>query len=47
MRRCCCGSAAGEAELIPSWLRFGGAQCLKSYGGDPLKIAIDRETRRR
>lgn len=32
--------AAGEAALIPSWLRFGGAQCLKSYGGDPLKIAI-------
>jgi serine/threonine protein phosphatase 1 len=31
--------AAGEAALIPSWLRFGGAQCLKSYGGDPLEIA--------
>ena len=32
--------AAGEARLIPSWLRFGGAQCLKSYGGDPMTIAI-------
>ena len=30
---------AGEAQLIPGWLRFGGAQCLRSYGGDPLKIA--------
>jgi serine/threonine protein phosphatase 1 len=30
---------AGEAQLIPSWLRFGGAQCLRSYGGDPLRIA--------
>jgi serine/threonine protein phosphatase 1 len=29
----------GEAQLIPGWLRFGGAQCLKSYGGDPVKIA--------
>ena len=25
----------GEASLIESWLRFGGAQCLKSYGVDP------------
>jgi serine/threonine protein phosphatase 1 len=24
----------GEASLIESWLRFGGAQCLKSYGCD-------------
>ena len=30
---------AGEAQLIPSWLKFGGAQCLRSYGGDPLRIA--------
>src|SRR3954471_5277733 len=30
----------GEAQLIPSWLRFGGAQCLKSYGGDPLRIGM-------
>jgi serine/threonine protein phosphatase 1 len=25
----------GEARLIPDWLRFGGAECLRSYGGDP------------
>ena len=29
----------GDASLIPSWLRFGGAQCLKSYGADPRRIA--------
>jgi serine/threonine protein phosphatase 1 len=34
---------AGEAQLIPSWLRFGGAQCLRSYGGDPLRIALRRD----
>ena len=28
----------GDTWLIPSWLRFGGAQCLQSYGGDPAKI---------
>lgn len=30
---------AGEAQLIPGWLRFGGAQCLRSYGGNPVKIS--------
>jgi serine/threonine protein phosphatase 1 len=29
----------GDASLIPSWLRFGGTQCLKSYGADPRRIA--------
>ena len=29
----------GEAEHVPSWLRFGGAQCLESYGTDPRPIA--------
>lgn len=29
----------GDATLIPSWLRFGGAQCLESYGVDPLLLA--------
>ena len=29
---------AGEAELIPGWLRFGGAQCLRSYGVDPATL---------
>ncbi len=24
----------GEARLIPDWLRFGGAECLASYGVD-------------
>ncbi len=29
----------GDTWLIPSWLQFGGSQCLESYGVDPLKIA--------
>jgi len=29
----------GDTSLITSWLRFGGAQCLESYGADPRKIA--------
>lgn len=28
----------GEATLIPDWLRFGGAQCLRSYGADPDRL---------
>src|SRR5438034_5124779 len=28
----------GDASLIASWLRFGGAQCLKSYKADPRRI---------
>jgi serine/threonine protein phosphatase 1 len=33
---------AGETEVIPSWLQFGGAQCLESYGADPATIgALD------
>ena len=35
----------GEAGLIPDWLRFGGAECLRSYGTDPKplhKLAPDR-----
>ena len=28
----------GDSSLIPSWLRFGGAQCLESYGVDPLLL---------
>jgi calcineurin-like phosphoesterase family protein len=31
---------AGQTELITSWLRFGGAQCLKSYGTDPNPISV-------
>jgi serine/threonine protein phosphatase 1 len=30
----------GHTELIASWLRFGGAQCLKSYGADPNSISV-------
>ena len=29
----------GEAEHVAAWLRFGGAECLKSYGTDPRPIA--------
>ncbi len=29
---------AGEVEYLPGWLRFGGAQCLESYGADPRSI---------
>ncbi|HKX91520.1 MAG TPA: metallophosphoesterase family protein [Sphingomicrobium sp.] len=28
----------GETELISGWLRYGGAECLESYGADPLLI---------
>jgi serine/threonine protein phosphatase 1 len=33
----------GETSLIPNWLRFGGAQCLKSYGLAPRKVAMAGE----
>lgn len=29
----------GDASLIRNWLRFGGAECLKSYGADSRNIA--------
>src|SRR3954454_149790 len=29
----------GEAELITKWRWFGGAECLQSYGVDPMQIA--------
>lgn len=28
----------GEASLIASWLRFGGGECLASYGVDPIQL---------
>ncbi|QIL02413.1 serine/threonine protein phosphatase [Sphingomonas sinipercae] len=36
---------AGEAKLLQQWLRFGGAECLVSYGLDPatLKDRSERE----
>ncbi len=33
----------GDATLIRSWLQFGGAQCLESYGGDWRKVARQRD----
>lgn len=29
----------GEAEHVAAWLRFGGAECLKSYGVEPRALA--------
>jgi serine/threonine protein phosphatase 1 len=29
----------GDTSLIPTWLQFGGAQCLQSYGVDARRIA--------
>lgn len=29
---------AGELGLLQNWLRFGGAECLASYGVDPLDL---------
>lgn len=34
----------GEAQLIPSWIKFGGEQTLQSYGVDPL-VALSEEAR--
>jgi len=31
---------AGETDLLRGWLRFGGTQCLESYGADPRAIAV-------
>lgn len=36
----------GDATLIDSWLKFGGAQCLVSYGLNPMDLqAMDHEKR--
>lgn len=29
----------GDSAPIPSWLKFGGAECLASYGVDPATLA--------
>jgi len=29
---------AGEMEVLPDWLRFGGAECARSYGVDPNEL---------
>jgi serine/threonine protein phosphatase 1 len=28
----------GESRLVADWLRFGGAECLLSYGADPQRL---------
>lgn len=30
---------AGERGILSGWLKFGGAECLKSYGVDPASFA--------
>jgi serine/threonine protein phosphatase 1 len=30
---------AGERGLLEGWLKFGGAECLQSYGTDPSSLA--------
>ena len=35
---------AGEPGLLASWLRFGGAECARSYGLDPKQLAHLPET---
>jgi serine/threonine protein phosphatase 1 len=29
---------AGETAIMPDWLRFGGADCIRSYGIDPSQL---------
>ena len=36
---------SGEHGILDSWLTFGGAECLKSYGIDPLAIRSMSEAR--
>jgi serine/threonine protein phosphatase 1 len=33
----------GDTSLISSWLQFGGAECLRSYGVDPRQIQAGDE----
>jgi serine/threonine protein phosphatase 1 len=28
----------GDEQLVPDWLRFGGTECLRSYGVDPGRL---------
>ena len=35
---------AGETKILPSWLKFGGAECARSYGLEPDSLRlIDEE----
>jgi serine/threonine protein phosphatase 1 len=35
----------GEFDLFVDWLRFGGAECLRSYGLDPVQLRRTRPAR--
>lgn len=30
---------AGESGILDSWLKYGGAECFRSYGGDPASLS--------
>lgn len=34
---------AGERGILDSWLKFGGAECVRSYGVDPAALGVERE----
>lgn len=34
---------AGETGILPSWLKYGGAQCAQSYGLDPSALRVIEE----
>lgn len=29
---------SGDASVLAGWLKFGGAECFRSYGGDPKEL---------
>lgn len=33
----------GERGIMTNWLKYGGAQCLESYGFDPAKLKVQNE----
>ena len=33
----------GEKDILASWLKFGGAECARSYGLDPEELAVIAE----
>lgn len=34
---------AGERGILASWLKFGGAECARSYGIDPRQLGLETE----
>jgi len=34
---------AGERKILPAWLKFGGAECARSYGMDPDRLRVMNE----